>query len=148
MSQIWMILHRRYLWFMVQRLASSHHEARDTTGSTSRQRTRRADSIPATATGDLPRERLFANVGSSSPGSPPSFHWRCWGFWLKPQSNPNQIKCSVASSIWAHNKKIRAPTARGSPETKTKIKIKKIKRSKNHKKILKNKKKTSKKIKK
>merc|ERR1712215_285131 len=95
----------RYLWGMAQRLARSHHKAGGTTGSTTRQGTGRANLIPATATGHLPRKRLFANVRGSNSSSPPRIHrWRC-GFWLKPQSNPNQIKFSVASSLWAHNKK-------------------------------------------
>ena len=48
--------------------------------------------------------------------------------------DPIQINFRVASSLWAHYIKFRAPTARGSPETKTQIKIKKINRSKNPKK--------------
>ena len=54
-----------------------------------------------------------------------------------PQPGPIQINFRVASSLWAHYIKFRAPTARGSPETKTQIKIKKINRSKNPKKSIK-----------
>ena len=61
-----------------------------------------------------------------------------------PKSNPNKINLSVASSIRAHNKKIRAPTAREVLKQKPK-KNQKIKRSKNPKKSRKYPKKTKKK---